>query len=131
MDLNTNIVTMNNITYEISVEKDTLCHKFMRKMCCCCNYSRIYRHGDPTYNNIVNFVYICTKYMKPESTKSLIQGLEYIYDSKITLLNIHSLYTESMAIILNITDNDYKDDYIQLYGTKSMLDKIEVHKWKK
>lgn len=122
---------MNNINYDISVKKDSLCNKFIRKLCCCCNYSRTYRFGEAKYNNIVNFVYLCTKYMKPESMQSFIQELEYIYDSKITFINIDTFYKESIVVILNISTDDFKDDYITLYGSKNMLDRIEVNLWKK
>ena len=96
-----NSITMNNIDYKILVKQDNFCDRIKRKLCC--NYHKTYKYEDDSYTNITNFVYLCTKYMKNESTQSLLEVLDYIDNSKITLTNLHTDHKESLSIILNIS----------------------------
>ena len=123
-----NSIVMNNISYHISSRCDNFCDKLTRKLCCC-RYKRTYKHGDAIYNNITNFVHECTKYANSRLKQSLLNELEHSYDSVITLINLNTLHIEYVTIILNITRDNYDDDYITLYGSRSLLERIELNTW--
>ena len=115
---------MNNVPYEISIRRDNCCDKLTRLLCCSNN--KIYKYDDENYENIIKFVKQYGAYNRKARlivTESI--DFKYINNFCVTFTNIYTYSEESISILLDIDE----DGSIKLCGKKSLLNRIEVHKW--